>query len=1441
MTHQYRIVLFIGVFLLLLGSSGIAQTADMSFSHLSLEQGLSQSSILCILRDSKGFMWFGTRDGLNKYDGDTFIVYLPDANNPHSLSHNAVRALYEDRAGQIWVGTDGGGLNRFDRISEQFIRYQYDPENPNSLSHNSVTSICEDRDGFLWIGTSGGGLNRLDRAAGEFTRYRHDPANPYSISHDLVYTVYADRSGILWIGTYGGGLNRFDHAAGRFIRYRPIPKNLDSLGSNEVNTIYEDRAGMLWIGTNDHGLEQFDRTTNRFIHYPADPDTPGSLSHEAITAIWEDLSGQMWIGTHGGGLNRFDRERGQFFASRHDALNPRSLSQDEVTAIADDPSGVLWIGTNLGGINTVERDRKFRHYQVEPGNPRSLNDNLVFSFYEDRAGMLWIGTWEGGLNSVDRRTGQFTHYRHEPGNPYSLSHDGVVALCEDHTGTLWVGTWDGGLNRFDRRRGKFFHYWHDPAHPASLRSDSVAVIYEDRQGVLWIGNEKGILSQFDRETGNFTHYQTDPDMVGENTVYAIYEDRSGQLWVGTGLGGLKRFDRATGTLTSYRHDPDNPQSLSDNQVFSICEDRTGTLWIGTNGGLNQFDRATETFRQYRKKDGLPDDVVYGILEDRQGNLWLSTNRGVSCFHPPTNTFTNYTVKDGLQSDEFNDGAYYKSPQGELFFGGVNGFNAFYPENIHKNSYIPPIVLTSFTQGGEPLHTPAAIDTLSTVAFPWKNNFFEFEFAALNFLRPEKNQYAYKLEGFEEEWNDTGTRRYGRYTNIPGGTYRLRLKGSNNDGLWNETGASVTIIITPPFWATWWFRIAVGTLIAGLIFSVYHVRIQAIHLQKRELEMQVNARTAELETQKKQLQETEERFRGLSEATFEGVVILDKGRIADINQAMGRLFGYSTEDVIGKNILDVLSLELYAAAAMSFPDDVDHPYETVGIRQDGSTLPIEIRARRMPYKGREMRVIGIRDITKRKQAEKALLESQKYARNIVESSLDMIIAVDKDRRVIEFNSAAQGTFGYELDEVLGKHVEMLYVNPEESVEIYEIVIQQGQCIHEIMNRRKNGEQFPCVLSASILYNAHGGIVGAMGISRDITEPKRAETQLLAAHNELKETLENLKRTQTQLIESGKMAALGQLIAGIAHEINTPLGAIRASIGNIISAHEQATRQLPLLFQQLSPELQTVFLMLVERAFQSDKHLTSKEERTVKRRFIAELEAQPIANADFFADTLVDMGIYDDLATYLPLFQQTNSALILQTAYNLVLQRHNCTNICTAVERASKIVFALKNYAHFDWSGEKREANIPDGIDDVLMLYHSQLKRGIEVIKRYDAIPPLRCFPDELNQVWTNLIQNAVQAMDGRGTLEIAVRQLLPTREISEDSTASFMVVEITDSGSGIPEAIKHRIFEPFFTTRAPGEGSGLGLDICRKIIDKHHGRIDVESRPGKTTFSVFLPV
>lgn len=855
------------IVLLIVFQAGLqAKKKPIFFEHISLNEGLSQTSVYSITQDRQGFMWFATQDGLNKYDGYSFKIYRTEDDNPNSLSHIYINVLFEDHDGMLWIGTNGGGLNRFDPKTETFTRFAINPDDNQGLDNNFVNVIFEDRSDTLWVGTAGGGLNKLNRETGTFSRYFSDPGNPDTLRDNSVTALYQDSSGRLWVGTRFSWLHKRDPQTGRFTAYR-VPRATPETGDAPViRALYEESPNRLWVGVDTGGLHILDPETGTFTRrFFYSPDNPSGLSSNAVTSIIKTHEGGLLIGTRGGGLNRFIGPGETFDVYRNERDEPDSLNNDYVLSLCEDRSGLIWIGTFSGGINRFKCGAaKFNLYKKDPHDPHSLSENIVRAFTEDPGGHLWVGTLNNGLNRFDADRETVTHYIYDPDNPASLSSNTIRALLTDRNGTLWIGTGDGGLSKFNDAPGTFTRYVYREDDPLSISHNSVVSLYEARDGVLWVGTWGGGLNRFNSQNETFTRFpdtrEKDPHTFSNRFIYTIYEDRNHTFWLGTNKG-LTRFNRENGAYTCYCGDPDAPYALANFLVTSIYEDDKGLLWFGTiGGGLNRFDPVTGSFRVFNEKDGLPNNVIYGILGDDEGNPWFSSNKGLTKFDRKTETCRNYDVYDGLQSSEFNGGASYKNKKSEMFFGGVNGFNSFFPAQVKDNPYIPPVVITDFKifnksvpirERGEPIELAPHQDV------------FSFDFVALNFLSSHKNRYAYKMEGFDKDWVSVGRRRFASYTNLHHGEYTFRVKGSNNDGVWNDEGASVRVIVRPTFWETGWAYIIYLVLLFGIFYFIRwfeltreraRVRIRESELRAQAAEAQARAIQAENLRQNMELEE-----------------------------------------------------------------------------------------------------------------------------------------------------------------------------------------------------------------------------------------------------------------------------------------------------------------------------------------------------------------------------------------------------------------------------------------------------------------------------------------------------------------------------------------------------------------------------------------------------------
>ena len=824
-------------------NSSIPYGKNIRFERLSLEEGLSQSVVHAILQDQAGFLWIGTDDGLNRYDGYEFKVYKPETNNPNSLSDRSITSLVEDQNGYLWIGTRLGGLNRYDPRTGKFTCYTYNKENQQGISSNQIHDMYLDKTG-LWIGTDNG-LDFLDFKTYTFTHRRASPNNPDGLNSNSITALLKDSNGLLWIGTANAGINVYDIKNDIYTIYKFDENNPASLSHNRILSIAEGDKGEIWIGTAE-GLNRFNPEARYFSRFMSSKNSPYSLAGNTIHALYMDRTGGLWIGTNNG-LDRYDSQSYRFIHHQNQPSVPNTLSNNQVYAIHEDASGVLWIGTYGGGLNKYNRQQdRFAYYRHNPDDSNSLSDNFVFPILVDSEGFVWVGTYNGGLNRFNPLMDEFTHFVHDPDDPTAISSNSVVSLYRDGEGTLWVGT-VRGLDRFDPTTNEFSHF--QPAETGESSGFTVFSMYEDSQGAFWIGSKRG-LAMFDKETQTFIEHETRGNELyafsGE-TINALLEDKDGNLWVGTFDDGLKRINLKTGEIAQYHYDPADATTLGSNAVMSIHQDGKGTLWFGTHGGgLNRYNPATGTFSRFTEDDGLLNNVIYGIVEDNTGNLWLSTNFGLSRFNPISKAFRNFTASDGLQSNEFNQNAYARDHAGNLYFGGINGLNIFTPREIRDNPYPPKVALISISQDGIPLIQDQTSEYLQTITLKWPQDSFEFEFAAFAYEQPSRNQYSYTLEGFDADWIKIGTQRNGRYTNLPGGTYTLRLRGSNSDGIWSERGQSIKIVVVPPFWETWWFRgllvIVFGIVAAGAL----RWRVKSIQNRNRELERLVKKRTADLE-------------------------------------------------------------------------------------------------------------------------------------------------------------------------------------------------------------------------------------------------------------------------------------------------------------------------------------------------------------------------------------------------------------------------------------------------------------------------------------------------------------------------------------------------------------------------------------------------------------------
>ena len=812
---------------------------DLGFRHLTTEHGLSQDHVVAILQDHRGFMWFATGEGLNRYDGNSFVVYKNDPSDPGSLSHNFIRDVFEDAQGYLWVAAYPV-INKFDPRTERSTRYRHDPKNPKSFSGDSVESITSDSRGHLWFATADTGLDRFDPATETFTNYRNDTDGRFV---GRVRRVIEDSRGEIWF-VADRGFFHLNPQTGRIARPPGMIKGFAAI------YLYEDGAGDFWMlaSSPNAGLVKYQREAERFVEYPL----AGATILDSSTLL-DDGGNGFWVPSSLG-LFYFDRRTERFTRHfRHEDADPTSLSDNGVVSIYRDRSGLLWVATANGGLNVIDfRQQQFRSYTSRSTGPDRLSPGKVTAIHEDSDSVLWLGFFPRALDRLDRRTGRITHYLPGTNGSNRLARGSELnAIFKDDRGHLWVGGLGAGLDRFDERSGQFKHYAHDPGDPHSLMTNDVICIYGDRNGQLWVGQFGGV-SRFDPATDRFTNYRPGPDESASlaYSVSAIHRDRSGTLWFGTWGGIVSRLDEKTNTFVHYTPDRDDPRKLQGGSIGAIHEDSKGTLWLAAGLGLYRFDRKNEVFTRYTESDGLPNNDLMGILEDTAGRLWISSKKGISRFDPPTGTFKNYDVSDGVRSNDFSRSCYQRGRNGEMFFCGNEGVTAFVPEEIHGNPYMPPVVLTSFTIFNRPVpigpdsELKRAIPYAESLTLSYKKNAFSLEFAALSYANSQKNRYRYRLEGFPPGWNEVDSKhRVATYTNLDPGHYVFRVQGSNSDGIWNEEGVSLPIVITPPWWRTNTFRAGAVALLLALLWAGYQYRIRQVQQAfEATLEARVGERT-----------------------------------------------------------------------------------------------------------------------------------------------------------------------------------------------------------------------------------------------------------------------------------------------------------------------------------------------------------------------------------------------------------------------------------------------------------------------------------------------------------------------------------------------------------------------------------------------------------------------
>lgn len=806
-------------------TKSVERTApSINFDRLSYAEGLTNSHVKAIVQDKLGFIWLGTGDGLNRYDGARVRPYRHDEANPKSVSAPYISALALDKDGKLWVGTIDAGANLYDPETDEFTRYPMTEQAEKGASRVGINAILMDAKNRMWFATSGGGISRFDPATKQFVVYAQPPLDT------VITALDADASGNLWLGTATVGLIRWnpDDGSSEVIK----PADAQGAPAAPIMTVLASSAGPIWFGTDGEGLTSFDPKSRKLSTFRHAPDDPGTLTDDHISVLFEDKHKVLWIGTLAG-LNRMDA-KGTIVQYNHDRLDPLSLAFPGVEALFQDASGVMWVGGFTVGAC------KFEESRAQFGRVRTGTTPAI-SFGEDPDGTLWVGTYQGGLYKYEVGGQRVTRYS-ALGAPNSesalnLESQWLTLVHRDKKGTLWLGTRGMGLIGFDTKNETYRHYMPDPDQASSLPVDGVWALDEDDSGALWLATNGGGLVKFDPAQEEFIAY-TSEDGIGitSDVILSLYRDPTARnvLWVGTAQGGLLKFDTQTTKAQAFRNKADDPTSIGNDDILSIHRDSSGAMWLGTNGGgLNKLDPTSgKAVRFTTTNSKITNNTIYAVLPDASGNLWLSTNGGgLVQFEPTTSKFTRYDVPDGIQGNEFGQGGYLRSKSGKLYFGGHDGFNAFNPEKITRDAYVPPVVITAFELFSQEAKLAKPIWLLDKVGVSYSDS-FEIQFAALTFAAPNQTRYAYKLEGLNDKWIETD-RPFASYTKLDGGSYTLRVKAANRHGVWNDAGATLKIAVTPPFWRTWPAYLIYMLVLVGAVFLVFYFQRQRVRRVVRE--------------------------------------------------------------------------------------------------------------------------------------------------------------------------------------------------------------------------------------------------------------------------------------------------------------------------------------------------------------------------------------------------------------------------------------------------------------------------------------------------------------------------------------------------------------------------------------------------------------------------------
>ncbi|MDM8550966.1 PAS domain-containing protein [Desulfobacterales bacterium HSG2] len=1426
-----------------------AKGPSLKFDHLPFIAGRYLQGLA---QDKDGFIWIGSAGGAVMYNGYETKEYKAGQN---ALPSTKTPTVFVDSEGLIWFGTFSG-LAVYDKKTDSFTTHTHDPDNPNTPGSNSFDwfprLITEDKDGLIWFGTMRG-LNSYHKTTKTFTRYQHDPNNPKSLSHDHVNTVFVDRDNLVWIGTKEGGLNKFNQNTNTFTHYKHDPQNTNAardIGKGSVTAVVEDQDGFIWIGTSHSGLKKFDKSEETFTHFSHDPDNPNSLGNNNIQCLVASKFGNLWI-CHPYfikvGIESFDRKSQVFTKYQNDPNDPNSVRSDSLQALFEDRSGILWIAESIRFLDKYDpQSRKFNVYT--PTKDKYSVIGNVLTTLEDKSKTIWLSSATTGLARYDKERDYFIKYPHDPKFPKDSS---VNSIYEDSSGNFWISTSSNILGLFDRNTGKIVRRYEAP-----VRDIRIWRIMEDPQNanILWLASNVGVF-KFDKKTESYTQYKNDsddPNSIPLGFFRNIVTDNDGDLWI-TSSVGLIKYNRDTDNFRHYRHNPDDPQSISSDAVCTVFVDSKGSFWVTTEDKLNKFDKNAGTFKAFGQESGFTTNVTLSLLEDNQGHLWVGSDSGIFKFDLSTEKVVKNYLEPGKDLSTYPSSA-LKASDGELWFSSTIGTTRFHPEKVADNPYVPPVYLTAFTQGGETVDVGRAVEKITEIKLDWQYNYFEFEFAALNYTRPEENLYAYMLEGLDKDWYYAGTKRHGRYAAIPPGSYTLKIKGSNNDGVWNDQGVSVSVIVSAPFWRTSWFYVAL-TVTGGifLLMGLFYIKKLQVEIAERKLAEEA-------------LRDSEERFDLAMNAAKDG--LYDWNLVTnDIYYSPGwkKMLGYEYEELpndfsVWENLApeDVRrSWEMRQELVSKKRDRFEIEFKMR--HKDGHWVDILSRASAIfDDSGKAVRIVGTHvDITERKRAAQKIEDALGMASNAEKAANMGSWSWDMNSNRAEWSDNMCRLHGIEPSEYEGTFEQAVsFTHPDDASNVNQKI--------ERMLAEKKSQLFeyrivtPTGLvkwvegTNRLLFDNKGEIEKVVGTVQDITERKKA-TQKVEDALEIVSRAEEIAKMgswswnpNTDRVEwSDNMCRLygtepSEFVPTLEYATRfthpDDVDYVNKLVESLLTEKKPNS---PSEYRILTPENEIVWMEGTTRLLFDDKgdieevvgtvqDITDRKKMENQILQTQKMEAIGTLAGGIAHDFNNMLGIIVGNVSYLLNCYGKDEELIevlsdiqegAQKSQQLTQQLLTFAKGGAPIKKSADINQIIKEAAKFVTRGAKAKCNFNLSDD----LWGAEVDSG------------------QLDQVIGNLVINANQAMPNGGIITIRTENA----EIEADGNiplpaGMYIKIILKDQGIGIPEKHLTNIFDPYFSTKR--EGRGLGLATSYSIIKRHGGHISAESITDEgTTFTIHLPV